>query len=151
MLLECGELVTDPCNYQLHDYQQYARLELASIGFPSAQSTWFACVRLGNVSNAVDQIEMRTVGFALPMIGQFEESYAFYRQIQDRHICEYSYPEFLLRWLRHQSKVRVVFSVENGHIRRFAVQLDNLEVQGRVPSDIDVLGTFFGSVLVTSD
>ncbi len=152
MLLERDELVTDPGEYQLHDFQyQYARLELSSIGVPGIKSTWYACVSLGDAANPRDQVKMTTVGFEMPTIGESEKSYACYKKQRGRNAHGYSYSEFLLRWLRHQSKVRVVFFVENEDIRHFAVQLDNIVVRGRVPIDVDVLGTFFGSVLTTSD
>lgn len=152
MLLEQSELVTDPDSFKLHDYQYlYARLELLSVGSPSTMGTWFACVSLGSISDPAGPVKMRTTGFELPMIRSFQASYELYRKLYDRSVREYGYPEFLLLWLREQSKIQVVFPVRDGRTRRFAVRMDNIVVEGRVPDDVDVLRTYFGAVLVASD
>lgn len=139
MLLTRDEICVAGGAYQLHDCiipHLYLR-ELHSAGSPQA---WFAVISLGSVD--APEMKFNTESFSLMNLKDHQEIYTMWRRriSIDRSV---HYLNFLLCSLRESSRLHLTFLPLGERMDRFQVQLGNISVTGRLPTDVNLLLTHF--------
>lgn len=150
MLLDANEILVAGGHVRLLDCV-IARLDLRCTEKPpSLTSTVFAVVSLGDISAGV--LPLNTTGFKLAEISGHERLHEMWRVAHAEGRYEQEFLDFLLRWIRATSEVRLLFTMDGGLIRRFSVSLGTyVELAGRFPEDQDYLQAYFGAVLTETD
>lgn len=143
MLLEHGEVVVSPRGQKLHDHI-IARLELESMGIANMSKQWYCLITLGDALIQQEEIRAHTNSFALSGIDGADAIYEAWRKIRWSGRYEQGYPHFLLCFLRETTGIQVEFNIQEERVTHFFVTLGNLKLQGRIPSDVDILLSHFG-------
>ncbi len=148
MLLNRSDISVTGGDVQLSDFV-IPRLDLRPIETRGEIPTAFAVLTLGSLSLT---LRTRTNAFDLTEVKDYEALRSRWRKLVSADQYDRPFLEYLLSYFLSSTEFKFEFVFEGERVTRFVVTFGRkLQLQGRFPTDVDVLATYFSSVLSVTD
>ncbi len=148
MLLERSDVVVVGGEVRLLDFV-IPRLDLRPVMPLSSPISVFAVLTLGSPGQT---FRMKTSAFDSEDVEQYAELEGAWKGHVKADRYDRPFLEYLLRYFLSSAEFKLEFILEGERLTRFVVTLGKrLQLQGRFPNDVDILGLYFSPVLSMTD
>lgn len=148
MLLERSDVAVVGGDVRLLDFV-IPRLDLRPVTPPSSPPSVFAVLTLGSPGQT---FRMKTSAFDSDDVERYEELEGAWKGHVKADRYDRPFFEYLLRYFASSSEFKLEFILESERMTRFVLTLGKrLQLQGRFPNDVDILGLYFSPVLSMTD